>query len=82
LFEDNVFFDGAGNDFGLGQRPVSVHDASNIYFGRHNQYAWLSESCANSQLFALSNPPPVVSAITPVACGIQSTVSNFIFVAP
>ncbi len=82
IFDDNIFFDGAGSDYGLGQRPVSVHDASNIYFGRGNQYTWLMESCANSQLLALSNPPPVVSAITRVACGIRATVSNFIFEKP
>lgn len=82
VFDNNIFFDGAGIDYGLGQRPASVHDASNIYFSPTNQYTWLMESCANSQLFALANPPPVVSAIAPVACAIRSTVSNFIFKTP
>jgi hypothetical protein len=64
---------------GSGQRPVSVHDASNIYFGPNNRFDWLGESCDDSQLLALSNPPPNVSPITPVACAIRATVSNFIY---
>jgi hypothetical protein len=82
VFDGNTFIDHAGTDHGLGQRPVSVHDASDIFFSRRNQFGWLMESCAKSQLFALSNPPPVVSAIDPVACGIRATVSNFIFERP
>jgi hypothetical protein len=82
LFDGNTFFDSAGTDYSGGQRPVSVHDASNIYFSPRNRFDWLMESCANSQLFALSNPPPVVSAVTPVACGIRATVSNFLFERP
>jgi hypothetical protein len=91
LFDGNVFFDGAeGGEFpsfdtgaesggGSGQRPVSVHDASNIYFASSNRFGWLGESCAGSQLLALSSPPPAVSPITPVACGIRATVSNLIY---
>jgi hypothetical protein len=82
VFVNNVFYDSSGMDDGRGQRPVSVHDAANIYFGRSNRYSWLTEACVDSQLYALSSPPPVVSAITPVACGIWATVSNFIFEGP
>ncbi len=78
-FADNIFAEEAGTDGAAGQRPVSVHDASNIYFAPNNQFGWLGEPCANSQLLALSNPPPTVRAITPIACGVRATVSNFIY---
>ena len=83
VFAGNTFTGGAGTGHllgsGSGQPPVSVHDASNIYFGRNNRYTQLTESCAHSQLSVLSNPPPVVSPMTPIACGIRATVSNFFF---
>ena len=82
VFDANKFLDGEGEDRGLGQRPVSVHDASNIYFSGTNRYDWLMESCADSQLLALADPAPIVEAIAPVACGVPATVSNFIFVEP
>jgi hypothetical protein len=78
VFDDNNFVGGADKGGGPGQRPVSVHDASNIYVAPNNRFGWRGEPCANSQLLALSDPPPTVSPITPVACGIAATVSNFI----
>ena len=86
VFDHNVFVvdaaSGSGTGNGSAQPPVSVHDASNIYFAPNNQFGWLGESCADSPLLALSSPPPTVSPITPVACGIQATVSNFIYAPP
>jgi hypothetical protein len=83
VFDDNRFVEDAETGYvqgdGSRQRPISVHDASNIYFARNNQFGWLGESCAQSQLLALSSPPPTVSPITPVACGIPASVSNFIY---
>jgi hypothetical protein len=86
VFDHNVFVvdgaTGSGAGSGSGQPPISVHDASNIYFAPNNQFGWLGESCADSQLLVLSSPPPTVSPITPVACGIQATVSNFVYAPP
>src|SRR5579859_620249 len=79
VFIDNTFIDSAGTGPEVGQRPVSVHDALNIFYGPSNRNDWLAEACAKSQLLILSSPPPVVSPITPIACGVRATVSNFIF---
>jgi hypothetical protein len=82
VFDRNVFEDRAGEDYGLGQRPVSAHDLSNVFFSADNQYSWLLEPCAGSQLLALSDPPPAVSGLTPLACAIPATVSGFVFQRP
>jgi hypothetical protein len=70
------------NDNGKGQRPITVHDASNIFIDGRDRFAWRGESCDGSQLVALSTPPLPVSPITPIACGIEPTVSNFVLGAP
>jgi hypothetical protein len=78
----------SGNTFALagrpGDYPVTIHDASNVFFDKSNHYtSWLmSASCAGSRLLTLSNPSPVVSVVLPNACGIQATDSGLIFEAP
>jgi hypothetical protein len=79
VFAGNIFTIPDGIDSGKGQRPITVHDASNIFIDESDRFAWHSQSCDGSQLLALSNPPPPVSPITPIACGIRPTVSNFVF---
>lgn len=73
---------GAGGP--AGQGPVSIHDASNILFAGDNIYAptWFTQSCAGSGLLDLSNPPPTVSIVLPIACGVRATVSNLTYQAP
>ena len=78
----------SGNRFVLGQKlqpnetrqfPLSIHDASNIYFDSGNRLSaqWLSTaSCVQSRLLAISNPPPKVTAAKPVACAIAATTAG------
>jgi hypothetical protein len=82
VFAGNSFTIPDGNDNGKGQRPITVHDASNIFIDGRDRFAWRGESCDGSQLVALSTPPLPVSPITPIACGIEPTVSNFVLGAP
>jgi hypothetical protein len=66
---------------GPNQFPISVHDASNVYVAGNNLFSadWLSAaSCARSRLLALQSPPPKVTAVPPIACGIAATTSNLI----
>jgi hypothetical protein len=82
VFAGNSFTIPNENDNGKGQRPITVHDASNIFIDGSDHFAWSREACDGSQLLALSAPPPPVSPITPIACGIEPTVSNFVLGAP
>ena len=80
----------SGNRFTLGQKPqptetyqfpLSIHDASHIYFDNRNSVSagWLSTaSCAQSRLLALSDPPPTVSVFKPVACGVAATTADVV----
>ncbi|GGF51331.1 hypothetical protein GCM10011611_67260 [Aliidongia dinghuensis] len=89
-FDDNAFRflgrDGVPVTGGHPDGPgvVSVHDASNIFFTNTNRYSSLlfASSCANSALLDLANPPPAVSILIPIACGVRSTVSNLVYRAP
>lgn len=91
-FDRNIFLlDGrtahplaAGASGPTGQGPVSIHDASNILFNGDNIYSpnWFAQSCAQSGLLDLSNPPPTVSIVIPVACGVRATVSKLGYQAP
>ena len=86
---NNVVF--SGNVFDLAQSlgpaetdqyPISIHDASNIYFSNNDAYNrnWLlAATVTNSRLLGLSSPPPVVARFLPAACGIPATTSNVIF---
>ncbi len=83
---NNVVF--SGNSFsvpsGAGTYPVTIHDASNLFFDKTNQYSsWLSgASCTGSTLLDLSDPSPAVAVVLPNACGIEETVSGLTFEAP
>jgi len=64
------------------QYPVSVHDASNVYFDSGNIFSpdGLSvASCTNSRLLTLDNPPPAVSFYPPATCEMAATTSNLVF---
>lgn len=66
---------------GSGQYPISLHDISNVYFDGRNSFTpfWLDgASCKDSRLLQLIQPAPVVSADTPISCGIADTISGAI----
>jgi hypothetical protein len=63
---------------GPAQFPVTVHDASHVYFDELDSYSFRLPglSCADSIMLALSTPPPVVSPFAPIACRIEATTSG------
>jgi hypothetical protein len=63
------------------QFPVTIHDASNIFFGNTDTYSWglPGISCADSIMLLLSDPSPKVSPFAPIACKVAATTSDLIF---
>ena len=70
-----------GIDGGPRQFPVSIHDASNIFFGNTDTYsARLPDTaCTDSIMLQLSVPPPMVFPFAPIACKVPATTSDLIF---
>jgi hypothetical protein len=70
-----------GSDRGPRQFPVTIHDASNIFFGITDTYTSRlpDTSCADSIMLQLSDPPPKISPFAPIACKIAATTSELIF---
>jgi hypothetical protein len=69
---------GAGSAAASDQYPISIHDASNVYFDKTNTFsaAWLGQAfCRNSRLLDFPTPPAVVS-LQPIACGVAATTTN------
>ena len=64
----------------IGQYPVAIHDASNVYFDPVMSYMpnfnFDHLSCQGSILEQLASPPPTVSALPPIACEIAATSSH------
>jgi hypothetical protein len=70
-----------GDDPGPRQYPVTIHDASNVFFGDIDSYSYRlpGTACANSIMLQLSEPPPQVSAFVPIACELSVTTSGVVF---
>jgi hypothetical protein len=70
-----------GNDGGPRQFPVSIHDASNIFFGNTDTYSSRlpDTSCTDSIMLQLSDPPPNISPFAPIACEVPATTSDLVF---
>jgi hypothetical protein len=82
VFSGNAFIlDTSASDGGTGQYPVSVHDASNLYFDDANSFtrSWLQNAtCKLSRLLQVGSPSPTVSLFPPYACGIAATTSGIV----
>jgi hypothetical protein len=72
------------NDDGPRQFPVSVHDASNIFFGNTDTYSsgLPDTACTDSIMLQLSDPPPKISPFAPIACEVPATTSDLVFDRP
>lgn len=81
-----VAYDQDRPDGSLGPRqyPVTIHDASHVFFDDTSTYSsWLPQvSCDASIMLALSTPPPVVSPFAPIACRVAATTSGLGFAEP
>lgn len=90
LYRDDVSLRGsAGSDWpgvaaGPKQFPVTVHDATHVYFDQLTAYpAWLPNvTCDDSIMLALSTPAPPVTPFFPIACRIEATTSGLEFAPP
>jgi hypothetical protein len=73
-----------GAALGPRQYPVTVHDATHVFFDELTAYtSWLpNETCHDSIMLALSVPPPVVTPFRPIACRVEATTSGLEFAAP
>jgi hypothetical protein len=67
-------------DHGPKQFPVTIHDASNVFFGDIDSYWYRlpGTSCADSIMLQLSDPPPQVSPFAPIACKVAATTSGLV----
>ena len=76
--------DSSNAALGPRQYPVTVHDATRVFFDELSAYAsWLpNETCDASIMLALSTPPPVITAFPPIACRVAATTSGLEFAAP
>jgi hypothetical protein len=63
------------------QFPVSIHDASNVFFGGIDSYSYRlpGTSCADSIMLQLTYPPLQVSPFAPIACEVAPTTSKLGF---
>jgi hypothetical protein len=72
------------NGAGPRQFPVTVHDATHVFFDQLSSYStWLpGVGCDDSIMLALSTPPPVITPLAPIACRVEATTSGLQFTAP
>jgi hypothetical protein len=66
------------------QYPVTVHDATDVFFDEMTAYtSWLpSVTCNDSIMLALTTPSPVVTSFPPIACRVEATTSGLAYAAP
>jgi hypothetical protein len=69
------------HDPGPRQFPVSIHDASNVFFGDIDSYSYglPGTFCADSIMLQLTDPPLQVSPFVPIACQVAATTSDLGF---
>jgi hypothetical protein len=69
------------DDPGPRQFPVTIHDASNVFFGDIDSYSYRlpGTSCADSIMLQLANSPLQVAAFAPIACQVAATTSGLNF---
>jgi hypothetical protein len=72
--------DGWGGSLGPRQYPVTIHDATNVFFDEISPYSsWLPQvSCDDSIMLSLSTPSPAVSPFAPIACRVAATSRGWI----
>jgi hypothetical protein len=68
------------NDGDPRQFPVSIHDASNIFFGNTDTYSARlpGTACTDSIMLQLSVPPPTIVPFAPIACKVPATTSDLV----
>jgi hypothetical protein len=73
-----------GGSLGQRQYPVTIHDASHVFFNETSTYSsWMPQvSCDDSIMLALSTPSPVVSPFAPIACRVAATSSGLDYAGP
>jgi hypothetical protein len=73
-----------GDSLGPRQYPVTIHDATHIFFDEISTYSsWLPQvSCDDSIMLSLSTPSPTVSPFAPIACRVAATTSGLAYAEP
>jgi hypothetical protein len=81
VLTDNVVNLVGANDPSPRQFPITIHDASNVFFGDTDSYSYRvpGTSCVDSIMLQLSDPPPQVSPFAPIACEVAVTASGLDF---